>query len=780
MEPSSSTPPTSPSPADNPAGDDKKAQAQGEEAARKKAERQALWKNKVVKKEVIEFVPKWVSDPTSFEASGAVVNYQGLMCSPEEVSLLETLLPAKKILHKIMELQVLTDPAKIEALFASEKETSDRQFDRLKKVVEKNPESILAIRRGPVMGIRNMALDQGLKPDHIVKFFKELNEEECLEILYYLMLFRKKALYPVDPLAANIPPQQVREQAKSRANKWNEFMRKTFYDNFPNLDHIWDAIEAHAARYAAKHHTEPVEPVRRQRPEKERVEVVEQEEVVDTAALAKANQDKLKTFDETKEPLVMIFIGHVDAGKSTICGGILNLTGTVSELEMSKLKQEAKGKNMESWYSAYVMDVIDEEKDSGKTIEMGRAYFETAQKRFTILDCPGHKNFVQAMLGGAAQADVASLVISAKPGEFESGFEKEGQTREHAMLARSLGAQYLVVLVNKMDTVNWSEDRYKYIRTNLAPFLEVNCGFDRSRIFWTILSGQQTANIAEPVSHPSAAWFHGLTVFETFDSLPRLRRSDKPILRIPLLDKLKDMGAIISSCKINSGVVRPNMSCVLMPLQKPITIAKVLDTNDVELAYAGTGESVTLHLKGVEEDDIRRGFVICGKQFFTNLCFEFIAEVRLFELLPHYCFGPGFTCMMHLHTALEEVQVVSLERLEEGESGPRRVETKVLRSGQKGLVKFRSKNLLCLEKFEEFEDLGRFCLRKETVTLASGVVLKYKPAKPELLKNNSFFGRKEEPKPEAAPADARPEETRPDEPRQHKVAAPRMEDGEDI
>lgn len=749
-----------------------------------KEERMAKMRNKKEKGEIKEFVPKWVSDPTDFQyeqqatSSGLTVNYH-----PTEVELLGTLLSADVLKAKVRALNVDTNAETINALYKTEKDKNDDYFARLKAFIATKGDSVLALRRGPVLGMRALALDQGLKGEQIQKFFKHLYPAEQLEIVYYCFLWKKMKLFPAEEIKAHINPQQFREQQESRAKKWAEYKKKFFYENIDGFDDLWEELEEDSEKNAARLKREAGgDHGKKAKVEKEKVEVVEQEEVVDKQALLdKVDREKVKVFDEAKEPLVMIFIGHVDAGKSTTCGAILQLTGTVNDLEMSKLKQEAKGKGLESWYNAYVMDVIEEEKDSGKTIEMGRAYFETQKKRFTILDCPGHKNFVQAMLGGAAQADVASLVISAKPGEFESGFEKEGQTREHAMLARSLGCQYLVVLVNKMDLVNWSQDRFNYIKTNLTPFLELNCGFPADRIYWTMISGLHSINMVEPITHPAAAWWKGDTLFKTFDNMPKVKRSANPILRIPLLDKFRDMGAIITSCKINSGVVRPNMPCVLMPQQKPITIAKVLDTMDQELAFAGAGESVTLHLKGLEEDEIRRGYVICGKQFFTNLCFEFIAEVHLFELLPYLVFGPGFVCMLHLHTALEEVQILSLDRVEENDGQIRKVEAKVLRSGQKGIVKFRSKNLLCLEKYEEFEDLGRFALRKDTITLGSGTVLKYKPAKPELLKNNSYFGRKDEtagaPKAEEK-AEEKVEEKK--ERPQPKITAPVMEDGEDI
>lgn len=215
-----------------------------------------------------------------------------------------------------------------------------------------------------------------------------------------------------------------------------------------------------------------------------------------------------------------MFIGHVDSGKSTICGNILYLSGKVNEVEVEKYKEEAKEKDRESWFMAYFMDINEEEKEKGITVEMGRASFETPKKRFTLLDCPGHRNYVQNMISGAAQADVANLVISAKVGEFESGFERDGQTREHAMLAKSLGARFLVVIINKMDTVNWSEDRFNYIKNSLETFLYTSCGFERSAVSWVAISGLTTINMKEKAAEDLMPWYKGKTLWETLDDLP--------------------------------------------------------------------------------------------------------------------------------------------------------------------------------------------------------------------------------------------------------------------
>lgn len=431
-----------------------------------------------------------------------------------------------------------------------------------------------------------------------------------------------------------------------------------------------------------------------------------------------------------------MFIGHVDSGKSTICGNILYLSGKVNEVEVEKYKEEAKEKDRESWFMAYFMDINEEEKEKGITVEMGRASFETPKKRFTLLDCPGHRNYVQNMISGAAQADVANLVISAKVGEFESGFERDGQTREHAMLAKSLGARFLVVIINKMDTVNWSEDRFNYIKNSLETFLYTSCGFERSAVSWVAISGLTTINMKEKAAEDLMPWYKGKTLWETLDDLPTAQLGHPLILRVPILDKFKDRGQINSCTKVISGVVKPNQSCILMPTMKEITIAKVLDIEDREMAYAKEGESVNLILKGVEEDDLRRGFVICGLQYWCHVAHEFEAEVQVYELTSSVFFGKGFSAIIHMHTILEEVEVTAVWRIdEEG----KKISVPGLKSGEKGIAKFKCDRTLCLEKYEEFNDMGRFALRKGTVSIASGKVTRIKVVNPKTLKSNAYF-----------------------------------------
>ncbi|KAL1510662.1 hypothetical protein AB1Y20_009539 [Prymnesium parvum] len=175
----------------------------------------------------------------------------------------------------------------------------------------------------------------------------------------------------------------------------------------------------------------------------------------------------------TMEHVNLVFVGHVDSGKSTLCGQLLVQSGAVDEREVEKLRAKAKENNRESWWLAYLLDTDDDERARGKTVHVGRAAFEGATRRYVILDAPGHRSYVPNMIAGACQADVAVLMISARKGEFEAGFERGGQTREHMLLCRALGVQHVVVAVNKMDdpTVGWSAERLAECRDGARALL---------------------------------------------------------------------------------------------------------------------------------------------------------------------------------------------------------------------------------------------------------------------------------------------------------------------
>ena len=320
---------------------------------------------------------------------------------------------------------------------------------------------------------------------------------------------------------------------------------------------------------------------------------------------------KFVAVDESREPLNIVFIGHVDAGKSTICGSILYFSGQVDQTEIRKFKADAKEKNRESWFLAYIMDINENERNKGITVEVGKAFFQTHSKRFTILDAPGHKNYVPDMIQGAAQADIAALVVSSKVGEFESGFDRGGQTKEHSMLVKALGVKTMVVIVNKMDDDNWSQDRFNLIKSHLDIFLRDSCGFDvMNNVVYVPISGLDGTNVKERVDEKVCTWYKGLSLFDTLDSLKSPLRDSQAALRIPILDKYRDQGIFICG-KVESGTIQTNQQLVLMPFRKHFEVTHIFNTQDNRVQYAKPGENVKLKIKGLEEEDIQRGMVIC-------------------------------------------------------------------------------------------------------------------------------------------------------------------------
>ena len=238
----------------------------------------------------------------------------------------------------------------------------------------------------------------------------------------------------------------------------------------------------------------------------------------------------------------VVFIGHVDAGKSTISGNVLVCTGQVDQRTIQRYEKEAKELNRESWYLAFIMDTNEEERAKGKTVEVGRAEFETTARRFTVLDAPGHANYVPDMINGAAQADIGVLVISARRGEFEAGFERQGQTREHALLAKTLGIKKLVVAVNKMDDPTmlsedgkWNQERYDAIVGKLKPFLRKSCGYAILKdCYFLPMSGLNGANLLQRVSKDMCNWYDGPSLLELLDTIPLGTGAPDGPLRVPV------------------------------------------------------------------------------------------------------------------------------------------------------------------------------------------------------------------------------------------------------
>lgn len=430
--------------------------------------------------------------------------------------------------------------------------------------------------------------------------------------------------------------------------------------------------------------------------------------------------------EDPREHLNIIFIGHVDAGKSTTAGQILFLTGGVDDRTIEKYEREAKEKNRESWYMAYIMDTNEEERAKGKTVEVGRAYFETPKKRFTILDAPGHKSFVPNMISGASQADVGVLVISARKGEFETGFERGGQTREHAQLAKTLGVTKLIVVINKMDDHSiiegsqWSKARYDEIESKLTPFLR-GCGYNPKKdLVWLPISGLMGHNMKDRVDEKICPWFKGPSLFEALDNIDPMLRDPFAPFRMPIVDKYKDMGTVIMG-KSEAGLVKKNDSLIVMP-NKAVVKVTTIWRDEKEVNAARPGENLRLRVAGVEEEDISAGFVVSSRFSLVPVVTQFEAQVAILDLLEHKpILAGGYRAVLHIHSIVEECEVLKLVAVIDAKTKEKK-KAKFVKSGSICIARIAVDKPICVEAFETVPQLGRFTLRDEGRTIAIGKV----------------------------------------------------------
>jgi peptide chain release factor subunit 3 len=394
---------------------------------------------------------------------------------------------------------------------------------------------------------------------------------------------------------------------------------------------------------------------------------------------------------------------------------------------IEKYEKEAKEKNRDSWYLAYIMDVNEEERVKGKTVEVGRAMFSTSKKRYTILDAPGHKSYVPNMISGASQADVGILVISARKGEFETGFERGGQTREHAMLAKTLGIGKLIVVVNKMDeaTVQWSKDRFEEVQNKLNPYLK-SVGFNlKKNVTYIPISGYTGANITKKVDSAVCSWYDGSYLIEALDDLPPLSRDESGPMRMPIVDCYKYEGKMNLLGKLESGTLVINQKLVVLPSSQKCVVVGI-NVNEKEVQAARPGENLIVSVKGVEEGYVHPGYVLSSRKDPPLVSSVFIAKVVITELLPHKpLISKGYYAVLHLHSVIVECEIVEL--IAEYDKKTQKVaknKPAFVKNGSIVDMKIKTESPVCLENFDVRPQLGRFTLRDEGKTIAIGKVSK--------------------------------------------------------
>jgi len=320
------------------------------------------------------------------------------------------------------------------------------------------------------------------------------------------------------------------------------------------------------------------------------------------------------------------------------------------------------------------------------------------------------------MIGGASQADIGVLVISARKGEYETGFEKGGQTREHAMLAKTQGVNKLVVVVNKMDdpTVEWSQDRFKECTVTLTKYLK-GLGYNPTEdLYFMPISAQTTVGIKDRVPKNLAPWFDGPSLLEYLDNMTALERKVNAPFMMPIAAKYKDMGTMIEG-KIEAGVLKKGNNYLMMPNKDSISISALYGETEDEIPAATCGDQVRIRVRGVEEEDIFPGFVLCSPRRPVHCVSAFEAQIVLLDLKS--ILSAGFNCVLHVHSATEEVTFAAL--LHKLEKGTGRKSKKAPGFATKGMSIIARLEVtsgagsVCVERFEDYPQMGRFTLRDQ-------------------------------------------------------------------
>lgn len=437
------------------------------------------------------------------------------------------------------------------------------------------------------------------------------------------------------------------------------------------------------------------------------------------------------TMSASKKPhMNLVVVGHVDNGKSTTVGHLLVDMGSIDQrtIDAYAKESEATGKG-DTFKYAWVLDSIKDERDRGITIDLAFQKFETPKYFYTLIDAPGHRDFIKNMITGASEADAAILVISVKPGEMEAALESGGQGREHAFLAKTLGVNQLIVALNKMDDAGYAEARYKEAKEAAEKMLKL-VGFNTAKINFVPISGWKGDNLVKKSTNMT--WYKGPTLAEALDTLePPEKPTSKP-LRIPIQDVYSITGVgTVPVGRIETGKMRANDKVIVMP-SGALGEIKSIETHHTQMESAEAGDNIGFNLRGVDKKQIKRGDMIGPADNPPTVAKEF--EARLIIIHHPTALAPGYTPVLHAHTAQVAATISAFVSKIDPKTGATTEENpKFLKTGDAAIVRIKPVRPLAIETFKDFPEIGRFALRDMGTTIGAGVVLsiteKYDPNK---------------------------------------------------
>lgn len=444
----------------------------------------------------------------------------------------------------------------------------------------------------------------------------------------------------------------------------------------------------------------------------------------------KVNEEKidiLKIYKDkrgnSKEQLHLIVVGHVDAGKSTLLGRLLCDLGQVPSRLIHKYQQESKKIGKQSFAYAWVLDETGEERERGITMDIGHSKFETKTKSITLLDAPGHKDFIPNMITGATQADVALLVVDATRGEFETGFDSGGQTREHALLLRSLGISQLAVIVNKLDTVDWSKERFDEIVSKISIFLK-QAGF-KDNVIFVPCSGLSGENILTKPKESLSNWYKGPTLVDVIDNFKCPERHMNKPFRFSINDIFKGTGSgFCVSGHVETGMISLGDKILILPRNETAVI-KSLQIDEISITNAFAGDQVSLTLSGIDQQNVGIGDIICNPQnpVPVTLCFQ--AHIVVFTVKVPIV--KGLPIVIHQQSLVQPGVITKLiAQLHRTTSEMVKKKPRCLPKNSSAIIEITMQNPICMELYKDIKQLGRVMLRVEGTTIAAGLVTKIK------------------------------------------------------
>jgi len=439
-----------------------------------------------------------------------------------------------------------------------------------------------------------------------------------------------------------------------------------------------------------------------------------------------------------KPHINIVVIGHVDSGKSTTTGHLIYKCGGIDKRTIEKFEKEAQEMGKGSFKYAWVLDKLKAERERGITIDITLWKFETSKYYVTVIDAPGHRDFIKNMITGTSQADVAVLIVAAGTGEFEAGISKNGQTREHALLAYTLGVKQLIVGVNKMDTTEppYNQARFEEIQKEVSTYVK-KIGYNPATVPFVPISGWHGDNMLEPSTNMPwfKGWsierkgqkFEGKTLLAALDAMePPTRPSDKA-LRLPLQDVYKIGGiGTVPVGRVETGTIKPGMVVTFAPVNLT-TEVKSVEMHHEALTEAFPGDNVGFNVKNVSVKELRRGYV-CGdsKADPPKATEEFTAQVIVLNHPGQI--SAGYTPVLDCHTAHIACKFRDIKEKIDRRSGKKLEENpKSIKSGDAAIIDLVPSKPLCVETFTDFPPLGRFAVRDMRQTVAVGVIKAVKP-----------------------------------------------------